>query len=60
MAVDQVSILSERRVDALHRAVIEAPIDVKAAMAELARLEEERDAAAKRMDNLLRELGYAR
>jgi type I restriction enzyme M protein len=38
----------------------EAPIDVKAALAELAATEAERDAAAKRMDKALRDLGYVR
>jgi type I restriction enzyme M protein len=36
----------------------EQPIDVKAALAALAKSEADRDAAAKRMDKALRELGY--
>lgn len=38
----------------------EKPIDVEAAMAELRRLEKKRDAAAAKMDDLLRGLGYGR
>jgi type I restriction enzyme M protein len=38
----------------------EEPIDVDAALAELAKTEGERDSAAKRMDKALRELGYGR
>ncbi|OGQ94910.1 MAG: type I restriction endonuclease subunit M [Deltaproteobacteria bacterium RIFOXYA12_FULL_61_11] len=38
----------------------EEPIDVEAALAALAKAEAERDAAAKRMDKVLRELGYGR
>jgi type I restriction enzyme M protein len=36
----------------------EAPIDVGASMAELRKLESERDASARKMDSLLKELGY--
>ena len=38
----------------------EEPVDIAAVYAEVKRLEAERDAAATRLDNLLRELGYAR
>jgi type I restriction enzyme M protein len=38
----------------------EEPIDVAAAMADLRKLESERDASARTMDSLLKELGYER
>ena len=46
-----------RYVDTL---VPEEPIDVEAALSDLAKAEADRDAAAKRMDKALRELGYGR